>query len=67
VGLVYLSVWGRAQARFITRRPVMPGGRADIRDRSVTVSMHMLRELLLGGPGDGPDGASGREVPATPR
>jgi hypothetical protein len=26
----------------------MPGGRADIRDRSVTVAMHLLRRLLLG-------------------
>ena len=26
----------------------MPGTRADIRDRSVTVSMHMLRRMLLG-------------------
>ena len=26
----------------------MPGSRGDIRDRSVTVAMHMLRRLLLG-------------------
>lgn len=59
VGLVYISVWGRAdgepgasastgRGRRLTRRTVMPGTRADIRDRSVTVSMHLLRRLLLG-------------------
>jgi hypothetical protein len=26
----------------------MPGGRRDIRERSVTVTMHLLRRLLLG-------------------
>jgi hypothetical protein len=44
----------------------MPGGRSDIRDRSVTVAMHMLRRLLLGdsdeaaaaGPGVSSRGAS---------
>ena len=25
-----------------------PGGRADVRDRSTTVAMHLLRRLLLG-------------------
>jgi nicotinamide-nucleotide amidase len=29
------------------RRLVLPGGRADIRDRSTTVAMHLLRRLLL--------------------
>lgn len=59
VGLVCISVWGRTdgelgasastgRGRRLTRRPVMPGTRADIRDRSVTVSMHLLRRLLLG-------------------
>ncbi len=32
----------------LTRRTRLPGGRADIRDRSVTVAMHLLRRLLLG-------------------
>jgi nicotinamide-nucleotide amidase len=27
---------------------LLPGTRADIRDRSVTISMHMLRRLLRG-------------------
>lgn len=54
VGLVCFSVWrrgveaaGRPAAR-ITRRTRLPGSRVDIRDRSVTVSMHLLRRLLLG-------------------
>ncbi|HEY6524457.1 MAG TPA: competence/damage-inducible protein A [Solirubrobacteraceae bacterium] len=57
VGLVCFSVWMRGgqdvpgpprPARRLTRRSVLPGGRSDIRDRSVTVAMHMLRRVLLG-------------------
>ncbi|MFZ1996294.1 MAG: competence/damage-inducible protein A [Solirubrobacteraceae bacterium] len=52
VGLVCFSVWGRRTGegapRRLTRRTVLPGGRSDIRDRSVTVAMHMLRRVLLG-------------------
>jgi nicotinamide-nucleotide amidase len=54
VGLVCFSVWMRGDAdparpaRRLTRRSVLPGGRSDIRDRSVTVAMHLLRRLLLG-------------------
>ncbi|MGA9856933.1 MAG: competence/damage-inducible protein A [Solirubrobacteraceae bacterium] len=52
VGLVCFSVWRRGQdggpASRMTRRTRLPGGRADIRDRSVTVAMHMLRRVLLG-------------------
>ena len=48
VGLVCISVWSR-DGRRITRSPRMPGSRADIRDRSVTVALHLLRRLLLGG------------------
>ncbi len=47
VGLVCFSVWGQGGRR-LSRRTVLPGGRADIRDRSVTVAMHLLRRLLLG-------------------
>jgi nicotinamide-nucleotide amidase len=47
VGLVCISVWS-ADGRRITRAPQMPGSRADVRDRSVTVAMHLLRRLLLG-------------------
>jgi nicotinamide-nucleotide amidase len=49
VGLVCISVWSAADGRRITRAPRMPGSRADVRDRSVTVAMHLLRRLLLGG------------------
>ncbi|HSL08590.1 MAG TPA: nicotinamide-nucleotide amidohydrolase family protein, partial [Pseudonocardiaceae bacterium] len=31
----------------LARDPVLPGDRAEIRDRSVTVAMHLLRRLLL--------------------
>ena len=32
----------------LARDPVLPGNRADIRDRSATVAMHMLRRHLRG-------------------
>ncbi|MFL5860211.1 MAG: competence/damage-inducible protein A [Solirubrobacteraceae bacterium] len=51
VGTVCFSVWtrtGEGAPRRLTRRTRLPGGRADIRDRSVTVAMHLLRHLLLG-------------------
>ncbi len=61
VGTVCFSVWQRgsgadpadparpeAPSRRITRRALLPGNRSDIRDRSVTVAMHLLRRLLLG-------------------
>jgi nicotinamide-nucleotide amidase len=48
VGLVCISVWSAADGRRLTRAPRMPGSRADVRDRSVTVAMHLLRRLLLG-------------------
>ncbi|MFL5859722.1 MAG: competence/damage-inducible protein A [Solirubrobacteraceae bacterium] len=51
VGTVCFSVWmrsGEGPPRRLTRRTRLPGGRADIRDRSVTVAMHLLRRLLLG-------------------
>ena len=47
VGLVWLSVQAPAGAS-LTRRVDLPGGREDVRDRSTTVAMHMLRRLLLG-------------------
>ena len=47
VGLVCISVSGPNGQR-LTRSIRMPGGRSDVRDRSVTVSMHMLRRLLAG-------------------
>ncbi|MGH2931009.1 MAG: nicotinamide-nucleotide amidohydrolase family protein, partial [Solirubrobacteraceae bacterium] len=49
VGLVCFSVFEAADPpRLLTRRARLPGDRADIRDRSVTVAMHMLRRLLQG-------------------
>ncbi|MGH2914837.1 MAG: competence/damage-inducible protein A [Solirubrobacteraceae bacterium] len=52
IGLVCFSVWaapaGGGVARSLTRRAQLPGARADIRDRSVTVAMHLLRRLLEG-------------------
>jgi nicotinamide-nucleotide amidase len=56
VGTVCISVWERAgetgpDGRFLTRRTRMPGNRSDIRDRSVTVTMHMLRRVLTAGDG----------------
>jgi nicotinamide-nucleotide amidase len=38
-----------ADGTAIAREPVIPGGRADIRERSALVGMHLLRILLGGG------------------
>jgi nicotinamide-nucleotide amidase len=56
VGLVCFSVCARAagsgeapgSAGVITRSARLPGGRLDVRDRSTTVTMHLLRRLLRG-------------------
>jgi competence/damage-inducible protein CinA-like protein len=53
VGLVYVSVTAREGAR-IARRLQLPGGRADVRDRTTTVALHLLRRLLRGET-DGPE------------
>jgi nicotinamide-nucleotide amidase len=47
VGTVCVSVARRDGAR-LTRRVRLPGGRPDIRDRSVTTALHLIRRLLLG-------------------
>ncbi len=47
VGLVCFSVVQRGGER-ITRSARLPGGRADVRDRSTTVALHLLRRLLRG-------------------
>jgi nicotinamide-nucleotide amidase len=54
VGTVCFSVALRDTDRpaRLTRRVVLPGGRFDIRDRSTTVALHMVRRLLQG-EGDG--------------
>jgi len=44
VGLVHLCAVGPSGS--LSRAIRMPGSRADVRIRSVTVAMHMLRELL---------------------
>jgi nicotinamide-nucleotide amidase len=47
VGTVCFSVALRDGGR-ITRRLELPGGRFDVRDRSTTVALHLIRRLLLG-------------------
>ncbi|HSO99712.1 MAG TPA: nicotinamide-nucleotide amidohydrolase family protein, partial [Solirubrobacteraceae bacterium] len=49
VGTVCISVAQRDGDR-ITRRLVLPGGRADVRDRTTTVTLHVLRRLLRRSP-----------------
>jgi competence/damage-inducible protein CinA-like protein len=56
VGLVCFSVAGPGGR--LTRSMNLPGGRADIRDRSTTVAMHLVRRLLVGE--GSPDAASAR-------
>jgi nicotinamide-nucleotide amidase len=47
VGTVCFSVATRDGAR-LTRRLHLPGSRFDVRDRSTTVAMHMIRRVLRG-------------------
>ena len=47
VGLVCFSVAG-PDGRRITRSIRLPGNRADVRDRSTTIAMHLVRRLLRG-------------------
>jgi nicotinamide-nucleotide amidase len=47
VGYVCFSVAGPDGAR-LTRAAHLPGGRAEIRDRSTTVALHLVRRLLRG-------------------
>jgi nicotinamide-nucleotide amidase len=49
VGTVCWSV-KTAEGRSLTRTVHLPGDRADIRDRSTTVAMHMLRRVLSAAP-----------------
>jgi nicotinamide-nucleotide amidase len=50
VGTVCFSVAlrGAQPPARLTRRVVLPGGRLDVRERSTTVAMHLVRRLLLG-------------------
>lgn len=47
VGTVCFCVSASDGAR-LTRRVELPGGRFDVRDRSTTVALHLVRRLLLG-------------------
>jgi nicotinamide-nucleotide amidase len=47
VGTVCFSICSADGAR-LTRRVRLPGSRSDIRERSTTVTMHLLRRVLLG-------------------
>jgi nicotinamide-nucleotide amidase len=47
VGLVCFSVAGPGEGS-LTRSAKLPGGRADIRDRSTTVALHLLARALRG-------------------
>jgi len=47
VGFVCFSVSAGNGAR-LTRSVRLPGGRSDVRERSTTVAMHLLRRVLLG-------------------
>jgi nicotinamide-nucleotide amidase len=53
VGTVWFSV-SHDDGRRLTRHVQLPGGRFDIRDRSTTVAMHLVRRLLLGASDSGP-------------
>jgi nicotinamide-nucleotide amidase len=62
VGLVCFCVAERDGGR-IERSVQLPGGRVDIRDRSTTVAMHLLRRLLRGehdAPGPGAEAEQAR-------
>jgi nicotinamide-nucleotide amidase len=37
-----------SDGRELARDPRLPGNRAEVRDRSTTVAMHLLRRLLRG-------------------
>jgi nicotinamide-nucleotide amidase len=48
VGTVHLAVVGPAEA--VTRSVVLPGSRDAVRQRTTTLAVHLLRQLLVGGP-----------------
>jgi nicotinamide-nucleotide amidase len=53
VGLVWFGVAHR-DGRRVVRSERIPGSRADVRDRSTTVALHLVREVLLGDHGHPP-------------
>ncbi len=48
VGTVCFSVVDSGSGRRLTRRVQLPGARADVRDRSTAVALHMVRRVVLG-------------------
>jgi nicotinamide-nucleotide amidase len=66
VGLVCFSV-ASADGQRITRSVRLPGNRADVRDRSTTVAMHLLRRLLRGEAREPLPGPGGDSVAAAAR
>ena len=44
----YVCICIKAERGELARDPVLPGNRAEIRDRSTTLAMHLLRRLLRG-------------------
>ena len=48
VGTVHLAVVGPAGT--LTKAVVLPGSREAVRQRTTTLAVHLLRQLLLGGP-----------------
>jgi nicotinamide-nucleotide amidase len=65
VGLVCFSVAGPQGPR-LTRSTNLPGGRGDVRERSTTVAMHLVRRLLVGeGSAAPPSAAATRSPPDT--
>ena len=57
VGTVWFCVM-LSDGTTLTRRVQIPGERADVRDRSTTVAMHLLRSALIGPDQDGAFGGS---------
>jgi nicotinamide-nucleotide amidase len=57
VGTVCFSVIGGEGTR-LTRSARLPGGRSDVRERSTTVALHLVRRLLLGQTDDQVPGAA---------
>jgi nicotinamide-nucleotide amidase len=66
VGLVWTCVMGPEGAS-LTRSVRLPGARPDVRERAVTVAMHLIRRLLAGeGDGNGDGERSGPPPPQGP-
>jgi nicotinamide-nucleotide amidase len=63
VGLVWTCVVG-PDGVSLTRSVRLPGGRVDVRERAVTVAMHLIRRLLAG---EGDTERSARSAPQGPR